>query len=589
MHGAAIVVNSVQMRLINLLHRVLMKHTFRFFTLSTATIVAGSLAASVAVAQTVPNTARPSVVERQNRIEAPRPEVGGAPIVSAPARSNRAASSGPSFVLNGIKIEGATALTKSEIESVFKDKVGSKITLGGLNEIADDITNLYRNEGYILTRAVVPPQSAKGGQFRIRVVEGFVNEVRLTGDVGKGNDELLQAYADKIKNTKPLSSEALERYLLLMEDLPGVDARAVLQPAAKVAGASDVVINITRRPFDFSAGIDNRGSRFLGPVQANASAFFNNLMGMDDLTQVRVSNSIFNRSELRFGEIRHAQQLGNEGTTLTVFANAAHTEPGSNLRDLDIKGDSGVLSAGVSHPIIRSRRTNWFVNGDFTARNVEVESLGTELYKDKTRVVSLGTAYDFVDSGAAINKAELSVGKGLNWGTGQGANNRSRANGDTDFLKANAKLTRIQPLFGSFSLLASVSGQKSNDPLLASEEFTVGGAEFGSAYDSAELSGDSGVAGRAELQYNQANTGDFFSQYQVYSFYDIGKVWNKNPIPGSENSSDSLASAGLGARFNIVDSISGGIEGAVPLTRNVASMNGVGDEPRVFFNLNYKY
>ncbi len=492
-------------------------------------------------------------------------------------------------MLNGITVEGATALSKEEIEPAFKDKVGSKITLGGLNEIADEITNLYRNSGYILSRAVVPPQSAKGGQFKIRVVEGFVNEVRLTGDIGKGNDERLQAYADKIKNTKPLSAEALERYLLLMEDLPGVDARAVLQPAAKVPGASDVIINITRRAFDFSAGVDNRGSRYLGPIQANASAFFNNLMGEDDLTQVRVSNSIFNRSELLFGEVRHAQQLGNEGTTLTVFANAAHTEPGSLIKNLDIKGDSGVISAGVSHPIIRSRRTNWFVNGDITARNVEVTTLGTDLYKDKTRVIGLGTAYDFVDSGAAINKAEFNMSKGFDWGTGQGLNARSRANGETDFFKYNAKLTRIQPLFGSFSLLASASGQKSNDPLLASEEFTIGGAEFGSAYDSAEISGDSGVAARAELQYNQSNPEDFLSQYQVYTFYDHGKVWNINPIAGTENGSDSLSSAGLGARFNIDDSVSGGVEGAVPLTRRVAALNNAGDHPRIFFNINYKY
>jgi len=566
-----------------------MKHTFRFLSLSTAAFALGVFTATVSSAQTVPNSARPDVIERQNRIEAPRPEVGGAPIISAPARTSRAATGGPSFVLNGITIEGATALSKDELNAVFKNKIGSKISLGDLNAIADDITNLYRNNGYILTRAVVPPQSAKGGQFKIRVIEGFVNEVRLTGDVGKGNDALLQAYANKIKNAKPLSAEVLERYLLLMEDLPGVDARAVLQPAAKVSGASDVVIAITRRPFDFSAGIDNRGSRYLGPVQANASGFFNNVLGMDDLTQVRVSNSIFNRSELRFGEIRHAQQLGSEGTTFTVFANSAHTEPGSNLKNLEIEGDSGVISASLNHPIIRSRRANWFVNGDFTARNVEVETLSTSLYKDKTRVVNVGTAYDFVDSGAAINKAELSIAKGLNWGTGQGANSRSRANGETDFLKANARLSRIQPLFGAFSLLASTSGQHSNDPLLASEEFAIGGAEFGSAYDSAELSGDSGVAGRAELQYNQASASDFISQYQVYTFYDIGKVWNKNPIPGSENDSDSLASAGLGARFNIIDSISGGIEGAMPLTRNVAALNNAGDEPRVFFNLNYKY
>ncbi len=348
-------------------------------------------------------------------------------------------------------------------------------------------------------------------------------------------------------------------------------------------------MTISRRSFEASAGIDNRGSRYLGPLQANVSGFFNNLMGLDDLTQVRLSNSIVNRSELFFGEVRHTQQVGHEGTSVVFAANKVNTQPGSVIKDLDIRGESGAISLGVNHPLIRSRRTNWYASSDFTLRNVEVDTLGTSLYKDKTRVLNIGTAYDFVDGWSAINKAELNVSKGINWGTGKGLNNRSRANGDTDFEKASARISRIQPLWGNFSLFAAASGQHSADPLLASEEFTVGGAEFGSAYDSAEISGDSGVAARAELQYSESFADMMLNQYQLYTFYDIGKVWNRSPIPGSEQASDSLASAGIGARFNLLESVTGGIEGAVPLTREVAALNNSGDNPRLFFNLQYRY
>jgi hemolysin activation/secretion protein len=557
--------------------------------LNSAVAIGVALTAAGALAQTVPNTARPSTIERQNRITDDRPDVGGAPIIRDEDQKREVDKSGPAFELSGIKLEGLTAFSEAEISSVYQSKVGSKIALGELNQIADDITAYYRNRGYILTRAVVPPQRAAGGVFAIRIVEGFVNSVQLVGDVGKGNDDLLRAYADKIKNAKPLNADTLERYLLLMEDLPGVEARAVLQPAKDIIGASDVIVTISRRSFEASAGIDNRGSRYLGPLQANVSGFFNNLMGLDDLTQVRLSNSIVNRSELFFGEVRHTQQVGHEGTSVVFAANKVNTQPGSVIKDLDIRGESGAISLGVNHPLIRSRRTNWYASSDFTLRNVEVDTLGTSLYKDKTRVLNIGTAYDFVDGWSAINKAELNVSKGINWGTGKGLNNRSRANGDTDFEKASAKISRIQPLWGNFSLFAAASGQHSADPLLASEEFTVGGAEFGSAYDSAEISGDSGVAARAELQYSESFSDMMLNQYQLYTFYDIGKVWNRSPIPGSEQASDSLASAGIGARFNLLESVTGGIEGAVPLTREVAALNNSGDNPRLFFNLQYRY
>ncbi len=556
--------------------------------LSTAALGFVLALGSAASAQTIPNTARPDTIERENQFQNERPEVGGAPIIKDERPVAKKTGDHTQFELKGIKIEGATVYGEEQLKPLYADKIGTKITLDDLNQIAADVTSYYRNHGYILTRAVVPPQKADSGVFTLRIVEGFVNEVRLTGDVGK--DPLLQAYADKIRDAKPLNSDMLERYLLLMEDLPGVEARAVLTPAANTPGASDVVITITRRTVEASASLDNRGSKYLGPVQATGSLFLNNLIGRDDVTQLRVSNSIFNRSEMLFGEVRHTELVGTEGTTIMVAANKVDTQPGSSLSGLDIKGESGALSLTATHPFIRSRRENWFVNGDFTVRDVEVDTLGASLYKDKTRVASLGTSYDFVDRAAGINKADVTVSHGFNWDTGEGNDVRSRANGETDFLKEVVHVSRIQPLYGPFSLLTAAEGQYTNDPLLASEEMALGGADFGSAYDPAEISGDRGLAGRAELQFNQslADT-SILSQYQLYGFYDIGKVWNIDPIVGSENSHDSLSSAGIGARFNLLKSVSGGVEGAVPLTRDVAARGNAGDEPRVFFNLQYRY
>ncbi len=56
-----------------------MKHSMQHIFRSTTAIALGLLTAGAALAQQVPNTARPELIERQNRIETPRPEVGGAP------------------------------------------------------------------------------------------------------------------------------------------------------------------------------------------------------------------------------------------------------------------------------------------------------------------------------------------------------------------------------------------------------------------------------------------------------------------------------------------------------------------------------
>lgn len=542
---------------------------------------------TAAVAQVIPNSARPEVTERRYRIQDEPTKLGKSSLIKVEDEKTKPIAGGMQFTLKGIKIEGETAYSEDELKPLYADKIGTKVTVGELNAIADDITKHYRNNGYILTRAVVPPQRADGGVITIRVVEGFINDVKITGDAADNSQ--IQLFADKIRASKPLNVAALERYLLLMDDLPGLEARAVLQPAANVPAASDVIVTVTRKKYEFTANLDNRGSRFLGPIQGGFTAGVNNVFRAEDQTQLRILSSILQPDEMIYAELRHEQQLGAEGTKAVISATHTVTHPDSAvLAPLDIVGISDSFSAGLIHPFLRSRQSNWFVNGDFTARNVDVNSLSTDLYADKTRVLSLGTSYDFIDSTAAITRMDLNLAQGLALGTKIEGQPHSRANGEDNFTKFGGRVSRIQPIDGPWSVYTIVSGQYSFDPLYASEEFALGGAEFGSAYDPAELTGDTGLAGRLELQYND-NPEGWVSQYQLYGFYDGGKVWNRSPVPGSESAHASLTSTGLGVRFNVADSVSGGLEGSVPLTHDVAANGTDGNASRLFFNLQYRY
>ena len=560
----------------------------RYFLLSCTALIAHQAAALPATQP--PTTALPSTTEQQYKLEDERPSLGGTPLITIPEQGAKPIKGNISFVLKDIKLEGNTAFPESDLHPLYGDKLGQKISLDELNGIADAITAYYRNHGYILTRAVVPPQRAEGGVVTIRIVEGYVNEIKVQGDAA--DDPQIQKYADKIRASKPLDAKALERYLLLMNDLPGVEARAVLQPAADTSGASDVIITVKRKTVEGSATLDNRGSRYLGPVQASATAAVNNLFGYDDQTQLRVATTPLDPREMQYYELRHEEQLGSEGLKLVVSANTALTKPGYTLAEIDLEGVSNAVSAGLSYPVIRTRQSNWFVNSDVTVRNVNVGSFAGNLYDDKTRVVTLGTSYDFIDSTSAITRMEGGVSQGIGIDTDPSgdATARSRGNADTVFTKLTMKTTRIQPIEGPWALFGEVAGQYSPQSLVASEEFALGGQELGSAYDSAEISGDSGLAGRAELQYNQSRgETDFLSQYQLYGFLDGGKVWNQDPITGVDYENATLASTGIGSRFNLIDSLSGSVEGALPIARKVAAYGNDGGSPRAFFSLQYRF
>jgi hemolysin activation/secretion protein len=539
-----------------------------------------------------PGTARPEFIDNQHKIEDQQPGVSKAPIVYDEDKAGKSAVKGEgSFVLKSVQIEGATQFSAQDLKPLYADKLDKRMSVSELNALTNSITAFYRDRGFILSRAVLPPQKIESGDVKIRIVEGFVHDVRLEGDTGKGSD-LLQKLADKIRASKPLNAKILERYLLLMEDLPGVTARAVLRPAANTPGASDVIIHITRKPVEASVTFDNRGSRFLGPYQASVTGTFNNALGLNEQTQLRVLNSIFQPTELQYTDLRHEEQLGSEGAKLVLAGSYSRTRPGASLDSSNIDGWSATGSVGANYPILRSRQTNWFVNGDFDVRDTDVQSQNIRLYRDKISALRVGTTYDFMDRWLAVSRMETTVSEGVNWWNGNEGSVQSRPTGQTTFTKVASTVTRIQPISGSWSLFNSVTGQYSNAPLLAAEEFALGGEEFGSAYDTAEITGDDGLATRLELQYSRPTMQTFLTHYQLYAFYDLGRVWNRSiVVGGTEPSHASLADTGVGSRFNMTQSMSGAVELAFPLTRPVAAnnANGNGEDPRFFFNLQYRY
>ena len=77
------------------------------------------------------------------------------------------------FVLRKMIIKGSTLYSKRKFSKLFKKYMRKRISLGAVYGIAQTITNMYRNDGYILSKAVVPPQQIDRGIIRIDVIEGF--------------------------------------------------------------------------------------------------------------------------------------------------------------------------------------------------------------------------------------------------------------------------------------------------------------------------------------------------------------------------------------------------------------------------------
>ena len=363
--------------------------------------------------------------------------------------------------------------------------------------------------------------------------------------------------------------------------------KSVLKPSDDNNGASTLTLILADKAFEGYVGVDNRGSEFNGPYNFTGGLTANSLLGSYDRTGFQgVITS--QTEELLFTNMFYEFPINQEGTRLIFSGSISESEPGSSLKKFDINGDSSSITLRLTHPFVRSRGKNLTGHVGFTSRNSTTKILGSLDSKDQLRVMDLGVSYDYADEYRGVNMIQFNLSHGFNifGATESGSSNLSRALGKSDFTKLTGNLMRLQNLAPSWSLLAATSWQYSFDKLLASEEFGVGGSQYGRAYDSSEITGDHGIAFKVELQKGFRPKWKYLSDLQLYSFIDYGAVWNKvKTSTGAQQQGRS--SMGLGMRFNMTNSISGSLELDKPISNTVATKGN--KDPRFFFSLSNRF
>lgn len=550
------------------------------------------LLAVPAAAQTVPSSAEGSRAGGQiaPMPTAALPEVG-AKLEAGGTISAPEGADGIALVLKAIEIEGLTVYSAAEMLPLYQDMLGKSVTLAEVFGIADRMTAKYRNDGYILTQVVIPPQTIDEGRVRLQVVEGFIDNVVIQGET-RHNIEWLAGFAEKLRQSRPLNSKALERYVLLINDLAGMSAQAVLSASQTTPGASDLTLVVGQKPFDAFVQFDNRGSRFIGPLQMNFGARLNNLAGLYEGLNLQAVVAPGNRGdeepEMAFYSLIWQQPLNYEGTRLSLGASLANTAPQYTLTPFDIDGITRAVNLDLTHPFIRSRNLNLYGTLKFNYLNAyRNDNIGLGGVKDNLRVMRAGCTLQFTDRWLGVNTVTSEASKGFGIFGASRLNDpfKTRATGDPAFFKGAAEIARIQPLTKHLEAFLSVAGQLSANTLLASEEFGVGGINYGSAYDNSEITGEDGFAARFELRLNNPLPlpVNFF---QLYGFYDGGEVHDPDNAIAS-NRTRSVVSAGGGARMTVNENFSGAVELAFPLTSAVSTE--MDNDPRLFGSISWKY
>ncbi len=485
---------------------------------------------------------------------------------SSPQYIAHAESVTQSVELKGVELMGAKTVPVS-VKKAYQPYIGKLMSFQDIQRLALHIEMAYRSEGYILVQVILPPQeiTLKTGYIRFQVVSGKINRVIFIGDAPGGAAAQLEAYAKTIEVQDPISYHSIDRFLILANNLPGIDVSATLIADKNVSGAADLVVRIKRGKVSAFINVNNRGSQSIGPYQSSIGASMYDFIGADALSAT-ISTTPNTIKELQYGDLSYDIIVGPWATEINPEINRTNTTPGSNLASLQMTGVSTKYSLSVNQPLYSS--TPAALTLQTTLYHVDTQNNlynnSTILYQDSSSAFTLGLNYQgvFLHS---YHDITVSATKGFTgFGTPSSFEYPSVENATPSFTKLNW-LSRDSYYFTSaWNITTAIEAQYTNDILVSSEQIGFGGAEFGQAFPAYIISGNKGIMGAVALHYEMPLFANF-TQLSPYIFYDAGAV-DYQEIPGTSNDHATAQSAGIGFNLAWKQNFNMTLTAAKPLT-----------------------
>lgn len=304
----------------------------------------------VANAQVLPPSEQPGR-ERERFVEPPaaRAQPSG-PTISLPSTTAPAGAEKIRVHVRDIRVVGSTVYRADELKGLYADLLGHEVSLQAIYDLARRITAKYGADGYVLSRAIVPPQelNPKGARVRIEIVEGYVDKVEWPPSLSPYRN-FFDDYARKIIADRPLNIRTIERYLLLAGDLPGLKFSTSLKPSATNTGASTLVVDVATKPVELYGRVDNRGTPARGPIEFLTSATFNNLIHQHEAFTFTYA-SVVPTKELNYVVGNYRQVLTKASRSLPMPATAGVRPEPRRLRRCNTEPSDPTAISGSRIP-----------------------------------------------------------------------------------------------------------------------------------------------------------------------------------------------------------------------------------------------
>ena len=438
--------------------------------------------------------------------ELPKQPPPGAPVILQEKDAPQTEANGPKILVRDFRVEGAEFIEPEDLQRVLGPYRNRELTIGQINEVANRLTVLCRNRGYLVARAFVPKQEMHDGVLVIKLVAGKYGKFQIK-DSSRVHSEFLQGMFEAARSNSPIvTRESLERTMLLVGDMPGARTPEVSISAGSEPGTSDFTVAVNSS--DVLNGYvlaDNFGSRFTGKDRLSAGLDLNSPFGIGD--KIALSGMSTSAAGLQNARLAYDFPLTHDGLRGEFAAWRTTYKLGAEFENLNANGVADAVEGTLSYPLRRTRDDSIYVSMTLADKYLRDDTaVPVTTIAKRAKVAVLGLQNDsygrlfglnsFVSIGGSLTLGKLKFSDEM-----QAKLNQRGADTAGHYRKLNLSYNGLLSFTSKWSLATSLRAQESlNKNLDGSEQLSISGVGGIKSYPDG-VTNDNGVLLGAELKY----------------------------------------------------------------------------------------
>ncbi|WP_245915912.1 ShlB/FhaC/HecB family hemolysin secretion/activation protein [Merismopedia glauca] len=489
-----------------------------------------------------------------------------------------------------VEIKGSSIFTEADFKPITQKVEGQTVSLDQLTEVANQITQLYLNRGFLTSRALIAPQAIANGVVQINIIEGSLEKIQIDG-TNRLNPGYIRSRINLVAGT-PLNIGKLEEQLRLLRSDPLFTNVEASLRAGSAVGKSILIVRVSEaKNLDINLSFDNYSPPSVGSERLGTSLTFRNLSGIGDELYGSYRWTTTGGADVFDFSYRVPVNAMNGTLQLRAAPNSNRItqEP---FNALGINGNSQLYEISYRQPLVRTLREEFALSlglthqqgQTFTFAGPTPFSIGPDADGvSRTTVIKFGQDYVKRDP-----KGAWAVRSLFNIGTGWfDATNNADPIPDGHFFSWLGQIQRVQVLNEDNFLIAQAEIQFTPDSLLPSEQFVIGGGQSVRGYRQNARAGDNGFRFSLEDRITLARDEAGVSTLILAPFVDLGYVWNQSDNPNILQDQKFLAGLGLGVMWEPIPNLNLRLDYGLPLV-NLSDRGDNIQDDGLYFSLNYR-